>query len=219
MNAIFSMHRKYTELIFNGIKNLEFRKKVGMDFNTNDTIFIYETKKDGGSGMIVGEVRINKITEIKKYPKLGAYTMLPYFVKKFGTEEEQRQVKKAMEIHLTNFDESIVLNYIFDNWTLNYMIKNNDVPDWFNVKHPLWPNVKEYNSIHQKSAELLDRCDEWSNIIGFYDKYGTSYWKHIIELENPQKYKIPIPITEFKNKTGNNIKRAPQSWCYTLTEV
>lgn len=217
MNAIFSIHKDYIGLIFDGTKNLEFRKSIGKDLKENDIIFLYETKRDLGTGLIVGEVKIKKIVPIR-FHKTGTYVMLPYFVSKYGTEEEKGQVEKAMSVHLTNFDESIVLSYLFDDWTLDYMTKNDDVPDWFKIKHPLWPNVTEYNRIHKKSADLCNRCDEWANKIGFYNKYSASYWKYIIELKEPIKYIRPLLINEFKNKDNMTIYKAPQSWCYTLNK-
>ena len=217
MNAIFSIHKDYIGLIFDGTKNLEFRKSIGKDLKENDIIFLYETKRDLGTGLIVGEVKVKKIVPIR-FHKTGTYTMLPYFVSKYGTEEEKGQVEKAMSVHLTNFDESIVLSYLFDDWTLDYMTKNDDVPDWFKIKHPLWPNVTEYNRIHKKSADLCNRCDEWANKIGFYGKYNASYWRYIIELKEPVKYIRPLLINEFKNKNNMTIYKAPQSWCYTLNK-
>ena len=50
MNTIFSIRKPYTDYIFDGIKNLEFRKKVGKNMKAGDTVFLYETKKNHGLG-------------------------------------------------------------------------------------------------------------------------------------------------------------------------
>lgn len=211
MNAIFSFQKKHTSLIFNGRKPVDFKNKIGKDIKENDIIYIYETKRNGGSGMVVGEVRINKIIEIKKYPKFGAYTMLPYFCNLFGTEEEKRQVEKAMSIHVSHYDDSITLDYIFDDWTLDYMKKNDEVPDRFHIEHQ---SLKEYGLISDRAHNLCKRCDEWAIEIGFYNDDECSLWKYIIELKNPILYEKPKKITGFHDKNGEPITKAPCPWCY-----
>ena len=68
MFVLISVNPPYTDMIFNGYKPFEFRKKVlrGMDtgYPTEEiTAYIYETKNKGGVGAVVGEVKID-----------GAYT-------------------------------------------------------------------------------------------------------------------------------------------------
>lgn len=53
MNVIIAIHKEYADLIFEGKKTIEVRK--GKMPHYCDRVFLYETKKDGGAGMIVGE--------------------------------------------------------------------------------------------------------------------------------------------------------------------
>lgn len=53
MNVIIAIHKEYADLIFEGKKTIEVRK--GKMPYYCDRVFLYETKKDGGAGMIVGE--------------------------------------------------------------------------------------------------------------------------------------------------------------------
>lgn len=53
MNVIIAIHKKYADLIFEGKKTIEVRK--GKMPHYCDRVFLYETKKDGGAGEIVGE--------------------------------------------------------------------------------------------------------------------------------------------------------------------
>lgn len=55
MNVIISIHKEYADLIFEGKKTIEVRK--GKMPYYCDRVFLYETKKDGGAGMIVGEFK------------------------------------------------------------------------------------------------------------------------------------------------------------------
>lgn len=54
MNSIIAIHKKYADLIFEGKKTIEIRRKEP-GYHC-DRIFLYETKKSGGLGMIVGEM-------------------------------------------------------------------------------------------------------------------------------------------------------------------
>lgn len=54
MNSIIAIHKKYADLIFEGKKTIEIRRKEP-GYHC-DRIFLYETKKSGGLGMIVGEI-------------------------------------------------------------------------------------------------------------------------------------------------------------------
>lgn len=53
MNIIIAIHKEYADLIFEGKKTIAVSK--GKIPYYCDRVFLYETKKDGGSGMIVGE--------------------------------------------------------------------------------------------------------------------------------------------------------------------
>ena len=62
MNVIIAIHKEYADLIFEGKKTIEVRK--GKMPHYCDRVFLYETKKDGGAGMIVGEFEPAYLTPI-----------------------------------------------------------------------------------------------------------------------------------------------------------
>ena len=62
MNVIISIHKEYADLIFEGKKTIEVRK--GKMPHYCDRVFLYETKKDGGAGAIVGEFEPAYLTPI-----------------------------------------------------------------------------------------------------------------------------------------------------------
>ncbi len=73
MEVMISINPPYANMIFSGYKPFVFRKQIlkGMDaLNPYEyiTAYIYETKKKGGAGAVIGEV---KIEEIHK-PRYGA---------------------------------------------------------------------------------------------------------------------------------------------------
>lgn len=210
MDILMPIHKPYTDRIFDGTKIMEFRTRIGKDIHCGDTIYVYETKNNSGSGSVIGSVKIKNIISIPKV-KVGTYFLLPYYVKKFGTEEEKKTVKKAMGIELNGYCNSLVLNYLFQDAALSYMASTKSPPSpW-----PLYGSgLMDYNNAKRKEDDLCGRCDKWGNEIGFYDEYDESNWKIAILLENPVLFKTPRKIEEFRGRNGNNLTRAPQSWCY-----
>jgi predicted transcriptional regulator len=210
MNVIYSIRKEYIDRIFSLEKDLEFRNRIGKEVKPGDLIYFYVTKSGGGSGSVVGHVKIKEIIEIPHH-KVGTYFMLPFYVKKYGTEEEKNTVKKAMTINLKEYDNSLVLSYLFQKNALDYMKEKSRPPE-------IWPlykgDLRKYNEAKHKEKKLYDRCDKWAKEIGFYNKYDESNWKYAILLINPVRYEEAKMISEFKNKKGNYLKKAPQSWCY-----
>ena len=218
MDILLSIRKPYTNLIFDGTKMLEFRNVIGKWINVGDKIYIYETKSNGGSGSVIGYVEIEDIIKIPKY-KAGAYFLLPYFVEKFGTKEEKETVRKATSFKLSRYDMSVVLGFLFDDEALTYMKKNDAVPDIFlnsDLKRYSKESMNSYLENRQKANSLVKRCDEWATKIGFYNDFDESNWKYAIKLKNPEKYKDEVEISKFVDKNKKYMKRAPQSWCYTL---
>lgn len=221
MDILLSIRNPYTDLIFDGTKMLEFRNVIGKDVNIGDKIYIYETKSGNGSGSVIGNVEIEDIIKIPRY-KIGTYFLLPYFVDKFGTKEEKETVKKATSFKLSKYDMSVVLGYLFDDEALDYMIRNDSVPDIFlnsKLKRYSKENTVSYLENRQKANDLVERCDEWATRIGFYNDFDESNWKYAIKLKNPEKYKDKVEISKFLDKNKKYIKRAPQSWCYTIGKI
>ena len=57
--VMLSIHHKYAELILIGQKTLEIRKTAPSDVSYPYTIYMYETKRDGGAGAVVGLIKTN----------------------------------------------------------------------------------------------------------------------------------------------------------------
>lgn len=217
MDAIFSIRPPFTDMIFNGEKDLEFRSKIGNELFPGNKLYVYETKKNRGLGAVIGSVTIEQIEELP-YHKIGTYNLISHFTEKYGSEEEKKTVKKAMSIRLSNYDESIVLSHLFNDRTLDYMLENDDVPDPFKQPPYYGYSVKEFNQINEKGKKLLLRCDSWLKTIGYYTENGCTLWEYMIKLKEPKRFIHPKSITEFIKRDGTALKRAPQSWCYTLGE-
>lgn len=216
MNAVFSLYKNYIDLIFSGVKDIEFRNKK-IKVNNGDKIYMYETKKDNGRGKIVGYFVVGDIVEIPK-TKIGCYNFLLHYALKNNYDEDIiKQIEKAMSVDLTNYDNSLVLDYIFDDIMLDYMIKYKKPMD-FDEKLRR-DDVRYQIEAQRKSNEYCKKVDNWLRKIGFYNEYDESYWKFYIKIIDYKAFEKPIDISEFQLLNGNYLKAAPQSFCYTKTDI
>lgn len=218
MDAVFSIRLPFTDMIFDGRKNLEFRNKIGQELFAGNKIYIYETKKHSGKGAVIGSVVIENIEDLPHH-KAGTYNLLPHFVERYGTKEEKDAVRKAMGIRLTHYDESIVLSHLFNDRVLDYMIEHDDVPDPRTFPPFYGYTAKEFNQIKEKGDGLIFRCDQWLHSIGYYTETGCTYWKYMIQIKDQKRFKEPKNITEFLKRDGRPLKKAPQSWCYASPKI
>ena len=69
---MLSIHHKYAELIFSGAKTLEIRKTApsgGYPY----IIYMYETKRDGGAGAVVGFFKCGAVIKTNAFGKALLY--------------------------------------------------------------------------------------------------------------------------------------------------
>lgn len=211
MNAIFSTDKYFLDLIFDKTKNIEFRKTLVKNLHQGDKIYFYETKRHG-SGMVVGYATIKDIVKIK-HLRAGTMFLLPFYVEKYGTEEEKKTVDLMMSVDLENYDNSLLLDYLFDEKSLNEA-KRTKKPRGFSLNNREIPKFLEQQ---RKAQNLCSKCDDWGRKIGFYDNFGESSWDYAYILEDPKRFDAPKKVSEFKGLKGT-ITTAPQSFCYLIEE-
>lgn len=211
MAILMSIHNVWCEKILNGTKTLEFRNNIGKNFSIGDTIYIYETFRNNGRKMVVGEVKIKDIKEIPK-SRCGCYGLLPYYAQHIVTDKE---IKKAIidtyNIDLPNYDGIFKMKWMFLPKYLEKFKATGHLPDFMLMKDE---EFKEYEEKSFKAQLVMEACDDWLRDIGYYNECDESYYKKYIEIELPLRYETPIPVENFKNLKGEKITKAPQSWCY-----
>ena len=211
MNMIFSVENQYTEKIFNNKKPFEFRNNLPKEIRIGDTIYIYETYKNGGQKKIVGEVIVEDLIDLRpngETPMFGAWNFIDYYMEHVEKDKEKAKLFKiAKEINLPDYKFGCLITYAFSPFYMN-MIKEGKYPNYNSF-------CKEDNKLVQEGDECLRRCDDWLRNIGYYSWDDSSYWQYAIKIRPIKKYDIPIDIKKFKDKNGNFIKKAPQSWMYT----
>lgn len=216
MNAIFSLHKKYADLILSGEKTMEFRNRK-TKLKDGDKVYIYETKKNG-CGKIVGYFICGETIEIPKH-KVGTYNFLLKYAKKNCSKEDIEAIEKAMTIDLINYDNSLVLDYVFDDEIISYMQKYKEPPDFETNYSIFYNNHHRYVENDTKRKKLYDDVDKWLRKIGYYNEYDETYWKYYIEIKAYKKFDEPLSINNFQLCDGKTIEKAPQSYCYTKTNL
>jgi len=215
ISAVFPIHKKYSDLIFSGYKNFEFRH-VRTKLEPGSRVYIYETKKERGLGKVVGYFVCGEIKQIPRH-KIGTYTMLPFYVDKFGTDEEKETVRQIMRIDFDDHDNSLALIYLFcERELIDEMVETRkpiDTLRFWNYKD-LNKRMKEKD----KASNLQSECDKWLTKIGFYnaDYGGKSDWDYMIEIASCKKFDNPVAISEFHKTNGEKLEKAPQNFCYVL---
>lgn len=214
MNIIYPIKKQYSNLIFNHTKPYEFRNMIPKELNVGDIVFVYETKTTG-CGKVIGYFEVGAITKIDyKLSKIGTYYHMDDYARMFCDEYTQKMIEKAKQIRVENYNNAIVMSYLFQDEKLDYMLENSKLPD-----NPFLPThsieYKKYNEAKKKEHEFCDKCDKWLTDIGFYNEYDESTWKYEITIKNPTLFERPIDITWFKAKNEGFVKVPPQGFCYT----
>lgn len=212
MNAIFSIHKKFSDLIFDGTKPWEFRN-IRTKLEAGDKVYIYETKS-GGCGKVVGYFVVDYIKEVSKSSKLGCYHFLVEYAERYLQKEDVEQAKKATGIDMSEsgYNPALVLMYLYFDEELDYVKENKKPPS----SSRRFEDMVEYDRKKKKAIELTEGCDEWLNQMGFYNKWDESTWKYQIRIREAVRFAEPVSITEFKRMDGTCIGRAPQSFCYCV---
>ena len=212
MDILMSLHKQWASKIFNKTKTLEFRKNIGKDFNVGDIVYIYETSKNNGRKMIVGQFTIKDIVKIDQSSGCGTYDLLPYYCEHIIKDNEAlKAVKKAYDVELSHYKDSIKLSYIYNLDFLESLRDTDDFPCLFTMPQE---KLNKYYKGQEQTKKLIDDCEKWLKDIGYYNEFDETYFNYYIEIENVIKYDTPLKITDFFNTKNEQITTAPQSWCY-----
>ena len=221
MDIVISIYGKWSQMILDGKKPIEFRTKLPKNFKAGDKIYIYETAKYGGARAIVGECTVDYIISVLnkegKWPMYGAYPFIDYFFENIKNNKEKakyyRKLKKEFDTY-ENYKYGFILGYAFSELELKSLRETGSLIDTWTIYDKMV--VDEIINANEESNKLIGECDDWLSSIGFYNEFEESYYKYGIVLKDAKRYDEPIPITEFLDQNKNTITRAPQSWMYTI---
>lgn len=184
-NVIISIHPKWCELIFSGKKKLEIRKRVP-NARYPITFYVYQT--------IDKNWKYNLIPSLanKQGKVVGTFTCndIDHWESEFWLED--KDVYEA--ITMIEEDEFEPGEYI------QTRVFTNEWEDW------------EIEPEFEKTLLYKDSCVSWSEL----RNYMKSGWNdfYTIHVEDVYYFTNPLNISDFQNKNGKVLTRAPQSWCY-----
>lgn len=184
-NAIISIHPKWCELIFSGKKKLEIRKRIP-NASFPITFYVYQA--------IDKNWKYNYIPSLadRQGKVVGTFTCndIDHWESEFWLEDTD--VYEA--ITMIEEDEFEPGEYI------QTRVFTNEWEDW------------EIEPEFEKTLLYKDSCVSWSEL----RNYMKSGWNdfYTIHVEDVYYFTNPLNISDFQNKNGKVLARAPQSWCY-----
>lgn len=192
----------WNEKIFNKTKPLEFRSRIGKNFEKGSIVYIYESARYNGCKKVVGQFEIANIVKIQHEICDTVYFMNYYLKNILKDESIFKLWNTTKELRLKHYNDVLKLQYFLVPEIL-LKIDNNEVISYDE-------NIE--NSI-KLSKEISNACNEWLYDIGYYNNFGETNYNYYIEIANPILYNKKLELTDFlcNDKT---ITKAPQSWCY-----
>ena len=219
MNVMYSLYKHWCDMILSGEKPLEFRTKLPKNLKPGTKIYLYETRKHGGAGAVVGECTVQDIipvlSEDGKWPICGNFPFLEYYcetiIKDEAMAEHIHKCKEEFKGKPKHYRYGYITKYMFSPESLDSIRQTGEPMDIMQL------NIKERDKLLKdfEVADKLERaCDEWLEHIGFYNEYGETNYRYGLVLSNPVRYETPKPIIDFQYSNGETIQTPPQSYCY-----
>ena len=220
MNIIISLYKHWSDMILSGEKTLEFRTRLPKDFHIGEKIYFYETSRQNGRKMVVGEATVKDIISVcnkdGKWPMVGCYPFTEYYFSEIKKDEKMYNLYKSLKEELGNLKQykyGYLMGYFQSPKEIQSLRENGSLIDTFKLSNKEAWEVIDANNKSDKTAQEIDN---WLTKIGFYNKYEETNYKYAYVLDNIIKYEKPKNISEFKNKNGEIIKNPPQSYIYTI---
>ena len=220
MNIIISLYKHWSDMILRGEKTLEFRTRLPKDFHIGEKIYFYETSRQNGRKMVVGEATVKDIISVcnkdGKWPMVGCYPFTEYYFSEIKKDEKMYNLYKSLKEELGNLKQykyGYLMGYFQSPKEIQSLRENGSLIDTFKLSNKEAWEVIDANNKSDKTAQEID---DWLTKIGFYNKYDETNYKYAYVLDNIIKYEKPKNISEFKNKNGEIIKNPPQSYIYTI---
>lgn len=189
-------------------KDFEFRTKLPKDLKTGDKVYIYEPKKHGGSGKVVGEFTVGQILPCD-YP-FGAFPFIVHFCRNvLKNEDYAEKFERAVQTELPGYKKGYILKYALDDESVNWIEMYREPPD---IVSYLYDKSRTANL--DESERVWKWTDEYLRLCGFFNEYGESNYKYALEILNPVRYDVPKNLSDFTKMNGEVVEKAPQSFVY-----
>lgn len=189
-------------------KDFEFRTKLPKDLKAGDKVYIYEPKKHGGSGKVVGEFTVGQIFPCD-YP-FGAFPFIVHFCRNvLKNEDYAKKFERAVKAELPGFKRGYILKYALDDESMSWIETHKEPPD---IVSYLYDKNRTENL--DESEKVWKWTDSWLSACGYYNEFGESNYKYALEILNPIRYEVHKDLSDFAKLNGEVVDKAPQSFVY-----
>ena len=201
MNILMSVRKHWIDMIKDGSKKLEFRNRIGKEFKIGNTIYFYESGKDGKK-KITCSAKIKSITKIE-HQKCDTVLFVDYYLKNvIKNEFYLKEWEKTKEIDLPGYSSFIKLSNMF-------------CSDYIKLLSEGKRDEYEYDTENLKKKDLSnkisDDIDNWLYNIGYWNSLGETNYNYAIELCDVEE--VDLNLSDF-TCNGKVISRPPQSYLY-----
>lgn len=190
-NILMPIRKPWADMILSGEKPFEFRNRLGRFWGVGSKIYIYESKAQGGAGMVVGEAVIDGIVPVPANSVGPPRPLLRAWAEKFRPVLIPL-LDELGDYDLPGFKKGTILRYLGQPDQLRRAMQSGQ---WVMMEHDF-------------KNPVLD-CEEWLSYIGLINTSGAYSYRYALRLKDIKKYASPLPLAEF------GLDRAPQSWAYT----
>lgn len=207
-------------MILSNEKPIEFRTRLPKNLNIGDTIYLYESGRYGGSKKIVGECECEDIIPVcsktGEFPLCGAYPFAEYYFANIKKDYKMYNLYKSVKQEFRDLERyryGFIMDYVQSPLELQNLREKGNFIDTFSLPAEEAQKVLEEN---EKGRDTVKEIDDWLKKIGFYNQFDESKYRYGIVLKDVARYEIPRNIYDLKDKNGNAIVKAPQSYMYTI---
>ena len=188
MNIIISLYKHWSDMILSGEKTLEFRTRLPKDFHIGEKIYFYETSRQNGRKMVVGEATVKDIISVcnkdGKWPMVGCYPFTEYYFSEIKKDEKMYNLYKSLKEELGNLKQykyGYLMGYFQSPKEIQSLRENGSLIDTFKLSNKEAWEVIDANNKSDKTAQEID---DWLTKIGFYNKYEETNYKYAYVLDN-----------------------------------
>lgn len=192
-DILMPIRRPWPDMILSGRKPFEFRNRVGRYWLPGSRSYIYESKGNGGSGMVVGDAVIENIQHIP-----SGIIGPPRFLLRYWVEHISKDDGKWLPLldelggyELPHYKRGTILRYL-------------GRPDLLRKAMASGKWVR----MDKEGDNPISDCEEWLREIGLINDFGEYCYSHALKLKDTQRYEQAKPLSDF------GMARAPQNWAY-----
>lgn len=213
MDVMASCYKHWTDMILSGEKPFEFRGRPWKKIEVGDKFYLYESKKHGGAGMVVGEATIEKIIPIvfSLSPQRDTFHYWAEHI--VNRPDIVAAVDKIGDFRMSHYKDGYIYTFMLCDPILDYILVHDELPPTYNTIRDLFLHPELYQSM-DLARKAIQEYDEWMHRIGFWNEYGESTYTIAYQLKDPIRYKKAKPVTMFCGSDGKPITKAPQSFQY-----